>query len=99
MTFGFGEKRCRKNLPLCDPMPEHFDEKPFVYPDAPQSTEDEFFGDAWSVRHIDGAYFFSYMSGELAGRHKQIPISAADYLAARAGEIDGDGLCIKYGIH
>ena len=19
MTFGFGEKRCRKNLPLCDP--------------------------------------------------------------------------------
>ena len=20
MTFGFGEKRCRKNLPLCDPI-------------------------------------------------------------------------------
>ena len=80
-------------------MSEHYDEKPFVYSDAPQSTDDEIFGHGWSVCHRDGKYTLSYISGELAGRGKQVEISADDFLAARAGTIDLDGLCIKYGIN
>ena len=80
-------------------MSEHYDEKPFVYSDASQSTDDEFFGDGWNVRHKAGEYTLFYISGELAGQGKQVEISADDYLAARAGTINLDGLYIKYHIN
>jgi hypothetical protein len=79
-------------------MSEFYEERPLSYPAPPKSTDDESFGPAWSVRREDGKYFFEYISGELAGRQKQIEITAADYDAARGGEIDGDGLCVKYGV-
>ena len=75
-----------------------YEERPLTYSDPPESTEDEFFGNGWSVRRENGQYFFSYISGELAGRAKEIEITKTDYAAARAGEIDFDGLCIKYGV-
>ena len=80
-------------------MNEFYDEKPFVYSDPPESTENEFFGHGWSVRHSDGEYTLHYISGELSGRGKQVAISADDYHAARAGAIDLNGLCVKYHVN
>ncbi|MDB4766624.1 hypothetical protein OAG71_02935 [bacterium] len=80
-------------------MSERYDEESFEYSDPPQSTKDEFFGDCWSVRHSDGEYTLDYISGELAGRLKQVVITEDDYRAARAGEIDLSGLCIKYHVN
>ena len=79
-------------------MSEFYEERPLPYSDPPDSTDDEFFGHAWSVRHENEKYLFEYISGELAGRQQRIEITKADYGAARAGEIDGDGLCAKYGV-
>ena len=81
-------------------MNEFYEEVPFSCPDElPKSSDDEFFGDSWSVRRQDGKLFFSYISGELAGRTKEIEIDESDFNDARLGKIDGDGMCIKYGVH
>ena len=84
---------------LNEPMSEYYREKPVKLGDGPENTENEFFGDACSVRHIEGEYFFSYISGELAGRHKEFSISVTEYHAFRAGNINRDDILQKYGAH
>lgn len=77
-------------------MSEYYDEKPFSYADPPKNSEDEFFGEGWSVRKTKDEFFFLYICGGLAGKHNEIKISEADYNLARSGEIGFDDLCTKY---
>lgn len=78
-------------------MNEFYNEKPFSYPEnEPRSTENEFFGFGWSVKKINDKCFLNYISGELAGRHKEVEISAEDFEQAKLGKLDLDQLCIKY---
>ncbi|MCA9013725.1 MAG: hypothetical protein KDA77_00205 [Planctomycetaceae bacterium] len=80
-------------------MSEYYREIPGEFPkEKPQSTENEFFGSGWSVRRLDDKFFFEFISGELAGRLKEIEISASDFNHTKAGELSFDDLCYKYGV-
>lgn len=71
--------------------------KPGKYPlNNLKNTEDQYFGNGWDVKRIGEKYFLSYISGELIGKSKEIEISQEDFEAAKKGEIDLDGFCIKY---
>lgn len=71
---------------------------PGEYPDKPENTENEFFGNGWSVKKVGEQYFLAYISGELHGKLREVEISGEDYLNARNGATDLDALCIKYGV-
>ncbi len=81
-------------------MNKYYDEVPFEYPkDKPVSTEDEFFGDSWSViRKPDGKFLLQFISGELAGRLKTIEISELEFNQVKAGLLSIDELCLKYSV-
>ncbi|MCE9552555.1 MAG: hypothetical protein K8T91_04145 [Planctomycetes bacterium] len=75
------------------------DETGNPYPsNTPRSTADEFIGQGWSVRALGGKFYFAYISGELAGRKKEIEISESDFQQAKSGNIGFDELCIKYDV-
>ena len=49
------------------------------------STEDEFFGDSWSVLKTGDKYYFEYISGELQGKLKKVEISKESFDEVRVG--------------
>ena len=73
-----------------------YEEVPFEYPEKPESSEHEYFGDGWSVRQEQDRFVFAYLSGEVVSKEKEVEISQEDYLAAREGKLGFDELCIKY---
>ncbi|MDP7016375.1 MAG: hypothetical protein QGG36_11275 [Pirellulaceae bacterium] len=80
-------------------MNKFYDEKPIELNNTPINSPDEFFGDGWSVRKDGEKFWFSYISGGLAGQARQVEITAADYELARSGGIGFDGLCTRYNTH
>lgn len=66
------------------------------YPEAPKNSENEFFGNGWSVKKEAGKYELSWISGELAGRLKTIEITEEDFLSAKDGRLGLNDLLIKY---
>lgn len=61
-----------------------------------KNTQDEFFGDGWSIRKEDGNHIFSYISGDHQGKLKELKISEDDYNLLISGKSDLDKICIKY---
>src|ERR1700761_5327861 len=60
-------------------MSEDYEEVPLRYPTIrPQASNDEFVGRGWGVRETDRKFYFAYVSGELAGKMKEIEITQAD---------------------
>lgn len=77
----------------------YYDLEPGKYPDDKnKENEDEYIGNGWSVKRVDDFYMFEYISGALQGILKRIHISQEDFLAAKAGKITFDELCIKYNV-
>ena len=61
---------------LDETMSEYYRKKPVKLSGAPENTDDEFFGESCSVRHIEGEYFFSYISGAVSYTHLTLPTKA-----------------------
>ena len=63
-----------------------------------QNTEDEYFGEGWSVKRNGVNYALSFVSGSLQGELKSIPISKEDFESAQSGKMDLNQFCIKYNV-
>lgn len=72
--------------------------KPGSYPEKPKNSENEFFGNGWSVKRENEKFYFNFISGSLQGEFKSIEIAEEDYNSARAGEISFDEICAKYNV-
>jgi|1185.fasta_scaffold500372_2 hypothetical protein len=74
--------------------------EPGEYPDDKnrKNNENEFFGNGWSVKKDGESYTFTFISGSLAGKLKEVTISEEDFIAAKTGKITFDELCIKYNV-
>lgn len=74
-----------------------------VDPDPPAESagDDKAFakGDSWTIQRESGLYILSYVSGELAGREKAIPIEEADAVRLANGEANIDEILIAYGVN
>lgn len=69
------------------------------YPDKKnQNTENEYFGEGWSVRREGENYYLIYISGALQGELKTIKIDKDDFELAKASKMDLDQFCIKYNV-
>jgi hypothetical protein len=78
-------------------MSEYCDEAPLNYSDAQnEPSEQEFFGGSWSARRIKGRILLQYISGELAGRLKEMEIAETDFQQLKSGTLSFDDLCRKY---
>ncbi|HVW38950.1 MAG TPA: hypothetical protein VHB99_16660 [Pirellulales bacterium] len=78
-------------------MSEHCDETPLNYSDVKnQPSGQEFVGGSWSVRRIKGRFLLQYISGELAGRLKEMEIAETDFQQLKSGTLSFDDLCRKY---
>jgi len=77
-----------------------YNERPFVYPSTPTvDTETTINGDAWQANASETGFIVDYISGELAGRAKQLVISEEEFAQLRTGEIKFDDLLIRYGVN
>ena len=67
--------------------------------DASKADADNAFtkGNGWRIEKRDTAYLLEYISGEISGREKSRMISAEDAAAMKSGELNLDGVLIKYG--
>ena len=80
-------------------MSEYYDEIPLAYSnDNNLPSDDQFVGNGWSIRKSEGKFYFSYISGELAGRLKEIEIPESDFEQAKLGKMSFDNLCVKHGV-
>ena len=81
-------------------MSKYYEELPLTYPEKKsESSEDRFFGNGWDVSKEDGKFFFSYVSGQLAGKENKIEINEDDFVAMREGHISFDEMCRKYNVN
>ena len=80
-------------------MNEFFEIVPGVYPPIKPDPDEILRGDWWGVLLRDNQYILDYISGEFAGRGKQIVISKSEYESLALGEIDAEGLLIKHNAH
>ncbi|MGL4599361.1 MAG: hypothetical protein ACRCYO_17695 [Bacteroidia bacterium] len=64
-----------------------------------ENSNDEFIGNGWSIRKLDNAYYFEYLSGAMQGELKTIEITSDDNQKLRDGKIGLDDICIKYNIY
>jgi hypothetical protein len=77
-----------------------YNERPFVYPSIPTvDTETTINGDAWQANATETGFIVDYISGELAGRAKQLAITGEEFSQLRIGAIKFDDLLIKYGVN
>jgi hypothetical protein len=80
-------------------MSEYYDEVPLSYPSSkPPISDEEHVGQGWSVCASGGRYYFTYISGELAGKMKEIEIAKPDFEQAKAGKMGFDKLCRTYNV-
>lgn len=82
-------------------MSKYYTVEPGEYPDDKnrKNSDDEYFGNGWSVKKQDDLFICTYISGALAGALKSVTISEDDFLAAKAGKITIDEICIKYNVY
>lgn len=81
-------------------MNKYYEESELVYPkETPKNSDDQFFGVGWDVAREGGKFYFSYISGQLAGRENKIEISESDFFDMRSGELTFDKVCRKYGVN
>ncbi len=67
------------------------------YPDKQNyNTDDEYFGEGWSIKKDGENYYLTYISGSLQGELKKIKVSKDDFELAKTGNIGLNDLCIKY---
>lgn len=77
----------------------YYSTEPGKYPDKkPENSENEFFGDGWSIKIVEGKHLLSYISGSLQGQLKEIEIKSEDAEQARAGKLTLDEMLINYGV-
>ena len=80
-------------------MKKEYDEIFYEYTEKKQTPfDDEYIGDNWSVREEKERYYFTYISGELAGKLKEIEISQEDFKFVKERRLTFDELCIKYNV-
>ena len=78
-------------------MSEPFKLVPGVYPPPATPDPDELLrGDWWSILLKDGQYILDYISGELAGRGKQLVISKEEYERIKSGQIDVESVLLAH---
>lgn len=78
---------------------KYYTTKPGEYPDKQnKNTEDEYFGEGWSIKKDGENYYLTYISGSLQGEIKKIEVSKDDFESARTGNIRLNDLCIKYNV-
>lgn len=81
-------------------MSKYYEESPLVYPkETPKNSEDQFFGNGWDVAKEEGRFYFSYISGQLAGSENKIEISESDFCDMKSGKLSFDQICRKYGVN
>lgn len=68
------------------------------YGSIPTNSDNEFFGNGWSVIHEDDKFYLKYVSGSLQGELKKIEITQNDFNLAKENKITLDEFCIKYNI-
>lgn len=78
-------------------MSEPFKLVPGVYPPPSEPDPDEVLrGDWWSVLFQDGQYILDYISGELAGRVKQLVISKEEYERIKSGATSVESVLLAH---
>ncbi len=79
-------------------MSKYYEESPLVYPkETPKNSVDHFFGNGCDVAKKEGKFYFSYISGQLAGRENKIEISESHFCDIKLGKLFFDQTCRKYG--
>ena len=73
-------------------MNEFFEIIPGVYPPIKPDPDEILRGDWWGVLLRDNQYILDYISGEFAGRGKQLVISKDEYERLESGEMSVDGI-------
>lgn len=78
---------------------KYYTTKPGQYPNKKkENTENEYFGEGWSVKKEGESYSLSYVSGSLQGELKTIKITKEDFELAKSGRMSLDQFCIKYNV-
>jgi hypothetical protein len=81
-------------------MSKYYKETPLTYPtNNSKNSEHQFFGNGWEVFMKNEKYYFSYVSGQLAGRENTVEISKDDYIGMREGKLSFDDMCRRYGVN
>jgi hypothetical protein len=75
-----------------------YKEEKFEYPTAKEIfSSEEIVGDAWKAYATDHGHIVKYISGELAGRTKELKITSEEFRQLKSRNILFDSLLIKYG--
>lgn len=75
-----------------------YKEEPFEYPPEKKGGESNMsVGEAWKAYPTETGYVVTYISGELAGRSKELRITREEFQQLEGGKISFDSLLIKYG--
>lgn len=61
-----------------------FGEKQVTRPVAHRNDADNIWGDSWQARREDGGYVLDYATGDHAGSHRRLVISAEEFERLRA---------------
>jgi len=80
-------------------MSKFYEEKPGPYRSVKKESSgsaDEFFGSSWSIKREKDRFVLIYISGELAGRLKELEITKDEFESVRDGRLGVDELCLKY---
>lgn len=79
-------------------MNEFYREEKFEYSPAKRNVaSEEIFGNAWKAYATDHGHVVQYISGELAGRTKELKITPEEFQQLKSKNILFDALLIKYG--
>jgi len=80
-------------------MGKYYDESPLSFNESkPKPQKNETYGASWSIRTENKKFYFSYISGELMGKLKEIEITEDDYNQIKQNKTSSDQICRKYGV-
>jgi hypothetical protein len=71
---------------------KYYSTEPGQYPEENKNTGNEFFGNGWSVKEESNKFVLTYISGSLQGTLKSVDISKVDFISAKEGKVNLDGL-------
>lgn len=92
------DRKIKEFISLGDPVYSFlYRKKKLEYPGKVlEGNKDRFFGKGWDVSKVGDKYYFSYISGQLAGKENCIEISKEDFLLMKSHQMTFDEICRKY---